>query len=213
MSGALVIGCKTPQAATPSGGKPVGSAKVGSGAAEDLRTVLGPMLGGDQDERTRGGVADPGADGDGEKLREAPKAKDGTGSTSLENSLTIEEMEDDSDGGEDSKKDGRAGPERAAPRSATATGTGEKLSAEQVNAVIDANFERLSACSGGEAIVSLRATVSTDGRVIEASAIRSTPDDPRVRDCVASTFRTLAFPRVASEWPTRLSFDLRVGGS
>lgn len=99
------------------------------------------------------------------------------------------------------------------PESATATGVGAKLSADQVSSVIDAGFEKLSACASGETTVSIRATVSTSGRVLEASAVRSTPDDPRVRDCVATTFKTLEFPAVASEFPARLSFDLRLGSA
>lgn len=210
----LLAGCHPSLAQGPTGG--TGRAKPET----DLRTVLTPRLHASPpaatppDERPptgglpEGAVPDPNAneirteedipndiaeadndgDGDGDKMKEDERAGD-----------------DGADGIEDKRK--------ASPRTATASTLGGKLSADQVNAVIDANFERLSSCSSSEAIVSVRATVSTECRVIEASAVRSTPDDPRIRDCIASTFKTLEFPRIVSEWPTRLSFDLRVGGS
>ncbi len=191
----------------------------GGGATEDLRGVLGPMLLGtrgaleeqsqgeglerpDEPSDEFGGFLDDLSSNDDGKV-EAPPAEISPTPTDKRT-----DKDDEAKGGERANDAGKP-----APRAATATALGGKLSADQVNAVIDANFDRLSACSNDEVVVSVRATVSTEGRVIEASAVRSTPDDPRIRDCIATTFRTLEFPRVASEWPTRLSFDLRVGGS
>lgn len=206
---ALALGACTPRPAITSSAprppKPVASAN------DDLRTVLGPML--ERPRDGRGGVD------------EQPQGVEPDDLSSEDGHLpdaTVEappppppeekaERGELTKGGESARDDDDE--RRPAPRAATATALGGKLNADQVNAVIDANFDRLSACSDGEVVVSVRATVSTEGRVIEASAIRSTPDDPRIRDCIATTFRTLEFPRVASEWPTRLSFDLRVGGS
>lgn len=199
-----LVACHPAPAHLPPGG-------TGSAAPEkDLRTVLQTRLhASPPDEPPAQGVLPEG----------------GVSADPPPHPITIrtEELENDVDedvGGEERKKeDDRAGDDgvddqqRARPRAATASALGGKLSADQVNAVIDANFDRLSSCSNSEAIVSIRATVSTEGRVLEASAVRSTPDDPRIRDCIASTFKTLEFPRIASEWPTRLSFDLRVGGS
>lgn len=211
---ALGLGGCTPTSATPRPPKTV------TGAKDDLRAVLGPMLDHPHESpgQRRDGLEEQAAQGEGGEDRGGDLGdllwSEDAGPKAPPPAISPppppeEKAERDERKGGERARDG----EKPAPRAATASALGGKLSADQVNAVIDANFDRLSACSDDEVVVSVRATVSTEGRVIEASAIRSTPDDPRIRDCIATTFRSLEFPRVASEWPTRLSFELRVGGS
>ncbi|MFO0613675.1 MAG: hypothetical protein U0414_13855 [Polyangiaceae bacterium] len=109
------------------------------------------------------------------------------------------------------KEGERAGGKRLRGRvkAATAASASGRLSASDVEAAIDANIGALGACVGDEgAVVTLRALVAPSGQVVEASASRSTPDDPRLRDCVVAAFRRISFPGSTGGAASPLAFDL-----
>lgn len=72
-------------------------------------------------------------------------------------------------------------------------------------AIVAADFTR---CLSGEAQVSIDATILPSGDVLEASAARSVPDEPKLRDCVVDVFRALKFPPAASTEPAKVGLDL-----
>lgn len=98
---------------------------------------------------------------------------------------------------------------RSKVKSATASSASGRLSSSQVESVIDANIDQLGACVGVEgAVVTIRALVSPSGKVLEATSPKSSPDDPRVRDCVAQAFKHLEFPSATGGANAPLAFDL-----
>jgi hypothetical protein len=97
-----------------------------------------------------------------------------------------------------------------APGAAETMSDSGQLTADQVDSAISDQFDGFARCSAAESVVSVRATVGPDGRVLDVSAGRSTPDDAHLRDCVVIAFRSLQFPKSQAAWPTRLAFDLRL---
>lgn len=94
-------------------------------------------------------------------------------------------------------------------KAASASSASGRLSTADVESVVDANIDQLGACiEGAGAVVTIRALVAPSGKVIEASAPKSSPDDPRVRDCVAQAFKRLEFPSAAGGTNTPLALDL-----
>lgn len=103
---------------------------------------------------------------------------------------------------------------RATVKAASAQAASGRLTLTEVETAIDESFDQFSKCSSGDdATVSLRAVVAPSGKVIEVSSTRSTPDDPRMRDCVVTAFRALQFPAVNGAAPAPLSFELVVADS
>lgn len=102
--------------------------------------------------------------------------------------------------------------ERKPPRPGAAETSSDsgRLTAEQVDEVISERLDLFSRCTTAESVISVRATVAAEGRVLDVSAGRSSPDDARLRDCVIGAFRSLVFPRTQANWPTRVAFDLRL---
>jgi len=105
---------------------------------------------------------------------------------------------------------GKPGPKPAPPGAAETMSDSGELTAEQVDSAISDQFDGFARCSAAESVVAVRATVGPDGRVLDVSAGRSTPDDAHLRDCVVIAFRSLQFPKTQAAWPTRLAFDLRL---
>jgi len=97
-----------------------------------------------------------------------------------------------------------------APGAAETMSNSGQLTADQVDSAISDQFDGFARCSTAESVVAVRATVGPDGRVLDVSAGRSTPDDAHLRDCVVIAFRSLQFPKTQAAWPTRLAFDLRL---
>lgn len=105
-----------------------------------------------------------------------------------------------------------AKPRRSARvKAASAQAASGRLTLAQVEEAIDANFDALSACTPEEVVVTMKALVGSNGKVIESTATRSTPDDPRIRDCVADAFKHIQFPSASGGAPAPLSFDLALG--
>lgn len=96
-------------------------------------------------------------------------------------------------------------------KAANAQAASGRLTIAQVEEAIDANFDALSACTPEEVVVTMKALVGANGKVIESTATRSTPDDPRIRDCVAQAFKHIQFPAASGGAPAPLSFDLSLG--
>lgn len=107
----------------------------------------------------------------------------------------------------------RVGPKkrRASVKAASAQAASGRLTLAQVEEAIDANLDALSSCTSDEVVITMKALVGANGKVIEASATRSSPDDPRVRDCVATAFKKISFPASSGGAPAPLSFDLSLG--
>lgn len=96
----------------------------------------------------------------------------------------------------------------ARPLAAVAEATGERISRDALAGVVDANLERFRPCASGDAKVELRLTLSGGGSVTRAEAVRSQPDDARLRDCVVDVLRGLSFPRSAGSDTSTVSFQL-----
>lgn len=98
--------------------------------------------------------------------------------------------------------------DRARPLAAVAEASGERISRDALAGVVDANLERFRPCATGDAKVELRLTLSGGGSVTQAEAVRSQPDDARLRDCVVDVLRGLSFPRGAGSDTSTVSFQL-----
>ena len=101
-------------------------------------------------------------------------------------------------------------PEKATPASASTTNLGTELSEADVNTAIAPQLRALRACALTDSLVSMRLSLAPGGRVAEATATRSSPDDARLRDCVEAVFRGLTFHASSEERGTALSFELEL---
>lgn len=106
----------------------------------------------------------------------------------------------------------RLAKKRATVKAASASSASGRITMSEVESAIDAHIDEFAKCSTEpSATVALRAVVSPSGKVLEASSQRSSPDDPRLRDCVVAAFRALSFPASTGGAPAPLSFELAVG--
>lgn len=96
----------------------------------------------------------------------------------------------------------------AAPQQASAASLGHQLSGDDVDAAIGPKLRELRACAKLDSSVSIHLSIAPGGKVSESSATRSTPDDPALRDCVASVLRSVAFQAASDARGTALSFEL-----
>jgi outer membrane biosynthesis protein TonB len=97
-----------------------------------------------------------------------------------------------------------------APGAATTTSLGNAISAADVDAAIAQRMHPLRACATSDSSVSVHLSVAPGGKVADASATRSTPDDARLRDCVELALRTLFFSSSPTDRGSALSFDLEL---
>jgi hypothetical protein len=88
-----------------------------------------------------------------------------------------------------------------------------RLSPEQVESAVSDNIDRFAPCTDTDVTVSLRALVAETGKVVNASAGRSTPDEARVRDCVVSAFKAIQFPASPDGKSAPIEFDLVLSAS
>ncbi|MFO0613676.1 MAG: hypothetical protein U0414_13860 [Polyangiaceae bacterium] len=100
---------------------------------------------------------------------------------------------------------------RATVKAAQAEGASGRLSMADVESAIDSSFDEFSKCSEEDATITVRALVAPSGKVIQASSPRSTPDDPRLRDCIVAAFRALSFPTASGGAPAPLAVELAIG--
>ena len=104
-------------------------------------------------------------------------------------------------------------PSAAVGLAASAEGQGN-LRRDQVEAVLSRHRTDFRPCLKQDAIVRIDATITTSGAGAGATSERSTPDDGKLRECVAKAFSKLVFP---TDWVrpgglegTHLSLDLRL---
>jgi len=97
---------------------------------------------------------------------------------------------------------------KARVRAASTSSMTGRLSPEQVESAVSDNIDRFASCADSDVTVSLRALVAETGKVVNASAGRSTPDEARVRDCVVSAFKAIQFPASPDGKSAPIEFDL-----
>jgi hypothetical protein len=102
---------------------------------------------------------------------------------------------------------------RASVRAASTTSMSGRLTTQQVESAVADNIDRFASCSDGDVTVTLRALVADTGKVVNASAGRSTPDEARVRDCVVSAFKSIQFPSSPDGKSAPIEFDLMLSAS
>ncbi len=100
--------------------------------------------------------------------------------------------------------------EHATPAAATTTSLGVELSEDDVNQAIAPKMRSLRGCASTDSSISMRLAVAPGGKVAEATATRSMPDDPRLRDCVERNFRGVTFGASSRDHGTALSFELEL---
>lgn len=83
-----------------------------------------------------------------------------------------------------------------------------KLSPEQVMNTIDQNASRLVGCLSTDSVISVKLKVLPSGKIGMARAVRSIPNDPKLRDCIESAIRKISFPKLEGSEPANLSLDL-----
>jgi hypothetical protein len=111
----------------------------------------------------------------------------------------------------DPKDESFGEPDKKTVQATTSRSAGGKLDAEEVQRALAAKMSELRACLRADLVVQLDATVGRDGRVEEARAIGSQPDDSQARDCVAFVLRGAALGQTGADDSTtfRLRLSLR----
>jgi hypothetical protein len=99
-------------------------------------------------------------------------------------------------------------PPPVTPQSATTTSLGGEITEADVDAALSPKLRELRACAVGDTQLSVHVSLAPGGRVAEAAVTKSTPDDPRLRDCVELVMRGLAFRAASAEHGSALTFDL-----
>lgn len=95
-----------------------------------------------------------------------------------------------------------------APEAATTTSLGVMITETEVDDALGPKLHELRACASTDSSLSVHINLAPGGRVAEAAVTRSTPDDGRLRDCVAVVLRGLAFRSASADRGSALSFDL-----
>lgn len=83
-----------------------------------------------------------------------------------------------------------------------------KLTQEQVMNTIHENASTLVGCLATDSVISVRLKVLPSGKIGVARAIRSIPNDPKLRDCIELAIRKISFPKLEGTEPANLSLDL-----
>lgn len=100
------------------------------------------------------------------------------------------------------------------PLSASTEDSQGRLKREQVQEVLAKHRDDFRPCIREDSVVRIDATITTSGAVAEAKSNKSTPDDPKLRECVVAAFSKLTFPtdwaQAGTQDGTRLSLDLRL---
>jgi hypothetical protein len=99
-------------------------------------------------------------------------------------------------------------PGAARPLAAVAEASGERISRDVLVRAVDANLQAFRRCATSDAKVRVRLSLSGGGSVTKVEALRSQPDDARLRDCVVEVLRGLSFPRGAGSDASTAEFDL-----
>jgi outer membrane biosynthesis protein TonB len=107
---------------------------------------------------------------------------------------------------------GQAGGDGGAPppAAATAHSLSGRISEAEVGQVVNAGISAFGPCSRLDATVTVNLQIDAEGRVGDASAARSDPDDAKMRDCVVRAFKTLRFPKSADGRSSPVRFELRL---
>jgi hypothetical protein len=108
----------------------------------------------------------------------------------------------------DDREPGGGGKKTKALMLASTKSLTDRVSNEELEGVISSNIQRFVPCTKVEIAVTLHAMIAPEGRVLEASATGDDASDPKTRECVASAFKTLVFPKSSAARPTPVTFDL-----
>jgi hypothetical protein len=102
-------------------------------------------------------------------------------------------------------------PKRTTPHAVIGEDADGRIPEEDVRSAITKGQESFRPCLTQDVTIRLVASVLPSGAVGEAKSERSSPDDPRVRDCIVTAFMKLRFP---TGWakdgtaPARIAVDL-----
>lgn len=96
------------------------------------------------------------------------------------------------------------------PMAATTQSLSGRLNESQVGQVVTAGIDAFATCTRIDATVTVSLNIDAEGRVGEAVAARSEPDDAKMRDCVVRGFKTLKFPRSTDGRGSPVRFELRL---
>lgn len=113
-------------------------------------------------------------------------------------------------------EDGRAGSGAGKPSILAAVASplkGEVADAD-LRAAVDAKADAMSRCLNADTVIEASIKVMPSGDLTDVSITKSQPDEPIVRDCVASILRSARVQNVRGGQPTALSIKLvlRKGG-
>lgn len=97
-----------------------------------------------------------------------------------------------------------------APMAATTRSLSGRLNEAEVGQVVSEGIDAFATCTRIDASVSLSLNIDAEGRVGEAVAARSEPDDAKMRDCVVRAVKTLKFPRSTDGRGSPVRFELRL---
>ncbi len=97
---------------------------------------------------------------------------------------------------------------KATIKAATTASMSGQFTPEQLELSVSDNIDAFSHCSDSDVTVSLRALIAGTGKVMNASAQRSVPDDARMRDCVVDAFKGIQFPANHDGKSAPITFDL-----
>lgn len=83
-----------------------------------------------------------------------------------------------------------------------------KLTGKEVQETIDQHRDKFTPCLSSDATVTVRAKVQPSGTLSDVSVTNSVPNEPKLRDCVASVLRGLTFPKPKGGAAVSLTLDL-----
>jgi hypothetical protein len=83
-----------------------------------------------------------------------------------------------------------------------------KIEQADVMKSLDDSADKLRACITVDTSATLRLKVQPSGKVSEANVSRTTPNDPKTRDCLVSALKNVSFPRLKGTEPASFALDL-----
>lgn len=104
--------------------------------------------------------------------------------------------------------DGDKGIEPKIIKQAVASELEGKLERQDVEKTFGDNLSTFSSCLYEDTTVSVKLKIMPSGKVADARVPSSTPNDAKMRDCVAAQLRKLTFPKLKGVEPASLSMDL-----
>ena len=84
----------------------------------------------------------------------------------------------------------------------------DRLTNEQIEQVVSDNIEKFVPCAKSDSFMTIHASVTPDGKVIDPTCDASIPDVPELRDCVVKALGGVTFPKAPGIHPSPVTFDL-----